>query len=425
MTDEQQFAEIISTGTEILQGLYPDTNAQWLSQQLGRLNIPVRYHHAAPDDAEATRAVVDDALERAALVIVSGGIGPTEDDLNRQLIAAACGRELRHDERAAQMMRERFSRGSRPFPESNLVQALIPERAVPLYNDEGTAPGFIIPAGEGRAAIIALPGPPRELRPMFERGVEPWLRERFPSRQIIKLRILRTYGRAESELNLMIRELFASHPQVTVGLRAQRGQVDIRLTARAATEAEADELLDKFDRQLCDLLGEADIFGRGEEGMADAVARMLLERGLSVSCAESCTGGMLAARLTSVSGSSNYFDESYVTYSDEAKMRVLGVNAETIAAAGAVSSGVAAELAAGVRRVSRADIGLSITGIAGPTGGTAGKPVGLTWFGLAADNRVQTYRAVFPGNREENRSWAATRALDILRRYLNGRPSLK
>jgi nicotinamide-nucleotide amidase len=422
VNEQSNFAEIISTGTEILQGLYADKNAPWLSVRMEELGLPVKFHHAVGDDRADTTETLTRALSRAALVVISGGLGPTEDDLNRFIAAEVCGLACHRDQRAEEMMRARFTRHGRTFSESNLVQAMIPEGALVLHNEWGTAPGFIIPPAKGRAegrgALVALPGPPRELQPLFEQYVAPWIKKTFPQNEIGRRRIVRTIGRPESEINELIRELFGRHQQVTVGLRAMMGRVDVRLTARCATGEEADRLLEEFVKVVLERLGEEDVYGYGEETLEEAVARALERQGLSVACAESCTAGGVATLLTNVSGSSAYFNESYVTYSNEAKTRLLGVRAETIEHYGAVSGETAHEMAEGARRASGADIGVSVTGIAGPMGGTPEKPVGLVWFGLATEEGVRTKRRVFSGSRREVRHWAATHALDLVRRYL-------
>jgi nicotinamide-nucleotide amidase len=409
--------EIVSTGTEILQGLYPDTNAQWMSARLVDMGLPVAYHAAAPD---SKRALVEQLLvstARSDVVLISGGLGPTEDDVNRFAIAEVYGLELAEDAGAVEGMRRYFERRKRPFREANRVQALLPRGARVLYNEWGTAPGFLIEGDAEHATLIALPGPPRELQPMFEKWVRPYLLSRYEPGERLRVLTLHTIQLPESEVNAAILDLWTADPRVNVALLAATGKVDIRLTGRAP-EAEVDRLLEEFRRRIEERLEPDAIYGVNEETLESVVGRMMNDQGLTIALAESCTAGMAASRLADVPGASKYLREAFVTYADEAKIERLGVAREVIERHGAVSAETAQAMAEGVRRVARTSLGLSITGIAGPTGGTPEKPVGLVFIGLAGEEGSTVVERRFLGNRNENRVYSVNAALDLVRRRL-------
>lgn len=410
--------EIVSTGTEIMQGLYADTNAQWLSARLQANGLAVARHTAVGDRADELEEVLQSAADRCDLIIISGGLGPTRDDINRFAIARVYGLPLVESAEAVEKMREHFARRNRPFRESNRVQAMIPEGAKVFLNDWGTAPGFAIEQSERRAVLVALPGPPRELRPMFDRAVLPFLLERFkPSERFITL-TLHTIDLPESEINGRIGDLFDADPQVAVALLAESGKVDIRLTARGNEENAIREKLSEFRRRIEQRIGPENVYGCDDETLETVVGKMLSAMALTIAVAESCTAGMIASRLTNVAGASSYLIEGFVTYSNEAKIARLGVPRELIERHGAVSEQVARAMAEGARRVARADIGLSATGIAGPTGATPEKPVGLVYLGLAWKNETVALERRFIGKRNENRVFTTNAALDLLRRHL-------
>lgn len=414
--------QIISTGTEILQGLYPDTNAQWLSRQLLSIGLPVCGHSAVGDSKEDLEGLLRAISKRCDVVIVTGGLGPTEDDVNRFAIARVYDVELEEDEAAVVQMRERFSRRGRPFRDSNRVQAMIPRGARVLYNDWGTAPGFLVENTQELAALIALPGPPRELHPMFEKWVEPYLLERFrPSLRYATL-TLHTIGLPESDVNSGVRDLFEADPSVRVALLAAEGKVDIRLTACGSGEDKVRQLLGDFRRRIEECIDVESLYGTNDETLESVVGKLLARHGRTLAVAESCTGGMISSRLTNVSGASSYLKEGFVTYANEAKMARLGVAGDLIDQHGAVSSEVARAMAEGARRTAGADFGLSVTGIAGPTGGTDQKPVGLVYIGLAWDGDAVVVKRRFLGNRNENRMYTANAALDLVRRHLRRIP---
>lgn len=410
--------EIVSTGTELMQGLYADTNAQYLSQVMDGLGFEVRCHTAVGDDAGTLQEALRIARGRAGIVIITGGLGPTADDVTRDVVARVWGRELREDAAALREIERRFaSRGLR-MPASNRVQALVPEDAVALHNAVGTATGFIL-QGEKSVAIV-LPGPKREFVPMLEKHVIPFLAKTYGVQRLRRTRTIRTFGVPESYLNEQLRDLFSQSEEVRLAFLAKPGKVDIRLNAEGKNESDVDRCIARMEEEILRRIGEEHVYGYDAEEIEQSVGKLLIERRLRVAVAESCTGGEVTMRLTEVSGSSNYISECYVTYSNEAKVKLLGVRGETLETYGAVSRETAAEMAAGVRERAGVDIGLGITGIAGPTGGTAEKPVGLTYFGLADAGGVATFQRQFRGTRSENRLWATETALDMLRRLILG-----
>ncbi|MCD6386367.1 competence/damage-inducible protein A [Candidatus Sumerlaeota bacterium] len=421
MTAPNTTAEIISTGTEILQGLYPDTNAQYLSKVLNEQGIQVVYHTAVGDDADALRSALQIASQRADIVIIGGGLGPTQDDVTRDVVAEFVNKPLLPDSKAEEWIKKRLTERGIPLQDYILRQSCVPADSLILYNYEGTAPGFIIPATQAHPCIIALPGPPREMHPMVERDVIPFIKKNYAGAVFIRTHIIHTIGVPESFINTSLRDLFTADKRVTLALLAKVGMVDIRLTISASSSDELNELSETFPQKILKRLNPEDVYGFDDDTLELSVGRLLIDNKLRVACAESCTGGFLSMRLTNVSGSSAYITENYVTYSNDAKIKVLGVKAQTLANYGAVSSQTAYEMADGVRRLADADIGISITGIAGPTGGSAEKPVGLVYFGLATKRGVSTYKRQFYGNRHENRLWSTDFALDLIRRsVLNG-----
>lgn len=417
-------AAIISTGTEILQGLYADTNARWLAEQLSAEGIEVRLSAAAPDDAEEIESLLRYAAQRADLVICSGGLGPTADDVNREVFARVFGVALVQDERAVTMMRERFARRGREMPENNLVQALVPEGAIVLYNEWGTAPGFFIPPAEERGsghvhapscALLALPGPPRELYAMFRELALPLLRERIGARRYVLKRVIHTFGAPESEVGQYVHDLFATTADYAYTMLAKPHGIDIRIVVRASTLEEATQRLNELEKETRRRVPPELIYGYDEETLPAVVAKMLTNHHIRLAVAESCTGGLVSKLLTDIPGSSAFFVQGLVTYANEAKMRLLGVHPTTLEKHGAVSEHTARAMAEGARQIADADYALAITGIAGPSGGTAEKPVGLTYIALADRANTNVQRFVFGGDREFNRMFAALTALNWLR----------
>lgn len=413
------FSEIISSGTEIMQGLYPDTNACQLSARLEDLGIAVKYHTAVGDDLNILCEVLGIARKRADIILMTGGLGPTVDDLTRQAVAAVYGRALISDKHAEEMIRSFFQFRGIAMPQNNLVQAQLPAGCLPLYNSRGTAPGFILHEPEAGRALIALPGPPRECLPMFDEQAAQFLKTHFPDNDVIETLVLHTINVSESRLNEQLQPLFGAIPGVSIGFLAKPGKIDIRAIASSASALETRHLLDKTKTQILCHINCDCVYGEGADASLErCVANRLIALNQTVAVAESCTGGLLAKRLTDIPGSSQYFKEGMVVYSNQSKINHLGVREAVIERYGAVSGETAAEMAAGMRKISGADISVSITGIAGPSGGSDIKPVGLVYFGLAARDYVLTCQRRFKGERDLVRECAADFALDLIRRSL-------
>lgn len=412
---------IVSTGTEILQGHYPDTNAQWIASELMGLGFSVERIMAIPDDHRVLSTELGFACRRCDLIIMTGGLGPTADDMNREAVAGVFGVELIEDADALADIEGRFASRGWPMPPSNRVQAQFPQGAKVLPNQWGTAPGFVIAPPEGsdlRANLLALPGPPREMQPMFTQIATPEILSRFgEGRTRLRTLTLHTVGLPESTLNERIDDLFGLDPAVNVALLAGKWRVDIRLTLKGKDDAENDALAEKWRGLIRERIDPMSIWGEDDVEFAGVVGGLLRERGQTLALAESCTGGLIAKQITDVAGSSDYFVEGFVTYSDASKTRRLGVSEATLAEFGAVSAETAGEMAAGAREAAGTDWALSVTGIAGPGGATAEKPLGLVFFGLAMpDGRIKTRRIqAFPG-RAAVRELSAVTGLDILRR---------
>ncbi len=410
--------EILTVGTELLLGQIVDTNAAFMAQRLAEAGIDLFFKATVGDNEGRIEAALREGLHRSDAVLCTGGLGPTEDDLTRDVIAKVLGRPLRLDEGVLAHLRARFAARGIPMAENNRKQAYVPEGAEVLPNPRGTAPGLYLTTPEGKV-VVAMPGVPSEMRPMLTEQVIPRLRERFRIVGRIRSRVLRTCGASESRVDHLIGDLFRSQRNPTIGVLAHAGEIHVRLTAKGETEGEIDGLLDDLEGKLRQRIGPL-IFGRDEEELEEVVGRLLRDRGLSLAVAESCSGGLVAHRITNVPGSSRYFDRGVVAYSNRAKTELLGVPPELVAAHGAVSPEVARAMAEGARRLAGADFGVGITGIAGPDGGTAEKPVGLTYIGLAWDGGSQATEHRFLSDRAVNKVRASQMALDLLRRRLLG-----
>ncbi|MEJ7616670.1 MAG: competence/damage-inducible protein A [Pyrinomonadaceae bacterium] len=407
-------AEIIAIGSELLTPDRSDTNSLWLTEKLNSIGIEVKLKTIVGDDDARLEETVKDALRRSSVVITTGGLGPTEDDITRKVVARAMGRRLQLNERALERVRGFFVRVGRPMPEINSRQAMVIEGAEVLDNDHGTAPGMLIPV-DGRMVAL-LPGPPREMRPMFEALVLPKLSEKAGKVRVAR-RVLRVAGLGDSAVDERIAPVYTQYKNPQTTILFNRSEIEIQLTAQGKNEQEAELLLDGLAGQIEERLGDAVFAFRGET-MEEVVGLRLAIGGYTVAVAESCTGGLIAQRLTDVPGSSVYFMEGLVTYSNEAKTRRLGVPENLLLEYGAVSAQVAEAMAIGVRRHASTDFGLSVTGIAGPGGGTEEKPVGLVYLALADGAHIEHRRVMLPGDRNLIRWRASQAALDLLRRRL-------
>jgi nicotinamide-nucleotide amidase len=417
--------ELINTGSELLLGRVLNTHQQWLCRQLADLGYVVSRQVAVPDSGPDIEQAVREALSRADLVITTGGLGPTSDDITRDLIAQMLGRKLRTDAPTLEHIKGFFAIRNRPVPERTTVQALVPEGAIVLPNPHGTAPGLAIEispgvfrAGHCASWLIMLPGPTRELRPMFAASVAPLLQRALPAAERFVCRTLRTTGLGESQVEESIRELI--RPGIGAGLHvgycARAGEVDVRLSARGET---AEKLVQEAETAVRARLA-AHIFCDDEREIETVIVRLLAQTSRTLALAESCTGGCVAHRLTNVPGASTVFLAGLVTYSDAAKQALLGVRRDTLAQHGAVSEAVAGEMAEGARLRANADYALAITGIAGPAGGTPDKPVGTVFIALAGAAGTQVSKQFNPYDRETFKQVTAQQALDLLRRTLLG-----
>jgi nicotinamide-nucleotide amidase len=407
-------AEIIAVGSELLTPFHLDTNSLFLTEELNRLGLAVIRKSIVADDRQALREAFAQALERADLVIATGGLGPTEDDLTREALADLLERRLLPNARVLDEIRERFAHRGRTMTPNNERQALVPEGAMVLPNALGTAPGLWLET-RGRVVVL-LPGPPGELRHVFTEQVLPQLEKRSGARRMAH-RLLRVAGMSESHLDHRIAEIYKRYESVETTILATPEGIEIHLTLWSEDSAEAGRVLDELAGRITMALGEA-VFSVDGETLDEVVARELQLSGATIAVAESCTGGMVSARLTNIAGSSVYFRGGVVSYSNEMKTAWVGVPAELIERHGAVSAEVAIAMATGVRRAADATLGVGITGIAGPGGGTPEKPVGTVHFSLADAAGAQERLVRFGGDRDRIRRLASQTALDMIRRYL-------
>ena len=408
-------AEVVSIGTELLLGQIVDTDAVFLAQQLFALGVNVYHRATVGDNLDRAIATVRQATERADLVFLIGGLGPTMDDLTRDVIARVMDAPLVRDASIAAHLTDWFARRGATMTDTILRQADVPTGGVALPNANGTAPGLWVE--KGGKIVVALPGPPNEFVPLFEAEVYPRLRERLGGeRQVIRSRTLRFVGTGESTVEAAVRDLMQdSNP--TVAPYAKPAEVHLRVTARAATDAEADALIAPRVAQIYERL-RVNIYGEDETTLEAALVALLAERKQTVATAESCTGGLLGGRITSVPGSSAVYETGVVTYSNAAKEQILKIPRALIGSEGAVSSAVASAMAQRVRELAGSDFGVGITGIAGPGGGTDEKPVGLVYIGLATPDGVTATRHLFGGGRADVRLRATQAALGMLRTAL-------
>lgn len=413
--------ELINTGSELMLGRVLNTHQQWLCRRLADLGYMVTRQVAVADTGLDIEQAVREGLARADLLITTGGLGPTSDDLTRELIAQLLGKTLREDTSIVDHIEQFFTARKRPMPERTRVQAMVPAGALVLPNPHGTAPGLAMEvrpnpyrANGATSWLIMLPGPPRELRPMFTEAVVPLLGRVLPPESEFVCRILRTAGVGESVVQERIDAPLL--PLVAAGLElgycARTGHVDVRLAARTPGA----RLLVRQAEEIVRGQISREIYAVDDEELETVVVRGLAQRQQTLALAESCTGGALAHRITNVPGASAVFLAGWVTYSNAAKQKSLGVRAETLAAHGAVSEEVAREMALGARQQSQADFALSVTGVAGPGGGTVAKPVGTVFIGLATPDRVLVLRNFNPYDRETFKQVTAQQALEVLRR---------
>lgn len=405
--------ELISVGTELLLGNIVNTNARFLSEKCAMLGMSVYYQTTVGDNRERMTEVIKTALMRADIIILNGGLGPTEDDITKDVCAETMGLKLVEDPEVKARLEEWYrERKLTDLPDSNWRQALVPEGAVIFENHNGTAPGLAMEK-DGKTAIL-LPGPPDEMIPMVENQICPYIQKKQSG--IIRSQMVKICGYGESKVEDMLLDLIDNQTNPTLATYAKTMEVHIRVTARAETEDEAKKILKPVVKEIKKRFGHAVYTTDETETLEDVVVRLLTKYDLTVTTAESCTGGLLAARLVNVPGASEVFRQGFITYSNKAKRKILDVSKTTLRKYGAVSEQTAKEMATGGVFATDADICVAVTGVAGPDGGTPEKPVGLVYIACYMKDSVQVEEYHFNGNREKIREQTAVQALDLLRR---------
>jgi len=416
---------VITIGDELLRGEIVDSNKSHLSERMLALDLESARHVSVPDDPAAIEEVLREAAARARVVLVSGGLGPTRDDITTEVAARTFGRKLYRDAAALEHVRAFFRRFNREMAENNAKQADFPEGAEVLANPLGTAPGFMleVPVASGGEVtqLFFMPGVPRELYRMLDEEVMPRVSARLGRGRLVRARLLRTFGIGESNLDRILHDIAQNDADAVLGFRTQFPDNLVRILVRAADEAGARRRLDELEREIRARLGDL-VLGTGERGLEEIVAELLREQKLTIAVAESLTGGLVTSRLTDVPGSSAYLLAAFVSYANDAKVRELGVDPVALARDGAVSEVVARQMAEGARRRAGTDLGLATTGVAGPDGGSPEKPVGTVWLALADANGTIAHRYQMMTERRRNKDLASQLALDWVRRRLLGLP---
>ena len=388
---------ILTVGTEILFGQIVNTNAAYLSRELNNLGFDVMYHYSVGDNPKRLLELIHLAFRDCDMIITTGGLGPTQDDLTKETIAKAMGERIVVSDMAMEALKSHYRKSERPMTENNLKQAYMPESAEVLPNDQGTAPGFWLEK-DGKI-IVSIPGPPREMTNMFSKEVMPRLRSLQDS--VIHYRILRTFGLGESKMETVLLPLIDEQTDPTIATYAKEGECSLRIASKRATLQEAKKAVDDMSQRVMDIIGEY-VYSQDNEDLKDVVGRLLISKNITVSCAESCTGGLFAGTLTDIPGISCVFDRGIVTYSNKAKMEELGVKEDTLETFGAVSSQTAAEMAQGLAEKTGSDLCISVTGIAGPDGGSLQKPVGTAYVGIRWKGNTEIIKIQ---RRNVNRKW--------------------
>lgn len=409
-------AEIIAIGTELLLGDTLNTNSQYISEKLAELGIDVYYHTIVGDNPKRLKECLKSAFERVDLVITTGGLGPTQDDLSKEIAAAYFQKKMELDYDSLKFIQNFYKRGNRVMPKSNEKQAYFPEGSLIMKNNNGTAPGYILE--NNNRIIIQLPGPPKEMKPMFEENVIHYL-NKF-NNYIIKSKTIKILGIGESSSEELVEDIIRKQSNPSIGTYGIPGGCKFRITAKAKNVTEALSIIEPVEYELRERLKE-NVYGVDDESIEEVVAKLLIEKNLTISTAESCTGGMVSSKLINYPGISKVFMQGVTTYSNKSKIKMLNVKKETLEKFGAVSKETAAEMAEGIAKVAGTNIGLSTTGIAGPDGGTKEKPVGLVYLGLYLDGKVKTKKinvANISNNRNSIRSRSTLILLDWLRREL-------
>ena len=404
--------ELISVGTEILLGNIVNTNAAYLSEKCAQLGLSLYYQTVVGDNPERLEETLKLALGRSDVVILGGGLGPTQDDLTKEVTAKVLGRNLVEDPHSRELIQKFFdTRGVKEITENNWKQALVPEGAIVVDNDNGTAPGLIVE--EGEKIVILLPGPPGEMKPMFEKDIFAYLNKKQP--EVIASEMIKICGMGESKVETMIADLIEHQTNPTIATYAKIGEVHLRLTAKAADEAAAKKLMKPVIRELKVRFG-GHIYTTDEMmTLEESVVGLLKEQQLTLTTVESCTGGLFTGRLVNVQGASEVLKQGFITYSNKAKRKLIGVKKLTLKEFGAVSDKTAKEMAKGAILTTGSDVAVSITGIAGPDGGTKEKPVGLVYIAVSVKGTMRVEEYHFTGNRMKIRESAVVAALTLLR----------
>ncbi len=405
-------AEIISIGTELLLGHNIDTNSAYIANSLSRIGIDIFYHTTVGDNKERLAGAIKDALSRADIVITIGGLGPTVDDITIGTIASLLKRDLVFKKGILDSIKTYFKKKGLKLPKDAIKQALIPRNAIWFKNDVGTAPGIIIK--EEKHQIIALPGPPRELRPIMARDIIPHLKKARLHPATIGSKSLRIIGMPEAKVNEKVKDLLKLSGHTTVGIYTHLGEVELKITAKAENEKTRDKYIKKIEHKIRQRLGTL-IYGVDNETLNDTVGALLLKKKKSIAIAESCTGGLISDLITNTSGSSKYFIMGIVAYNDSVKINSLNIKKDIIKKSGAVSKEVARQMADNIRDIAKTDIGIGITGIAGPKGGSKKKPVGLVFIAISTKKKKLVKEFRFLGARQEIKLQTANEALNLLR----------
>ncbi|HOQ07502.1 MAG TPA: competence/damage-inducible protein A [Clostridiales bacterium] len=408
-------AEILAVGTELLMGQIANTNAQYISSRLPDAGIGVYFHDVVGDNPERLRQSFQLAMSRSDVIILTGGLGPTRDDITKEIVSEVLGRKLVPDQESLDKLDEFFRKRNKKMTQNNLKQAYFPEGCTIIRNSNGTAPGCIIE--DSGKTIVLLPGPPSELKPMFEETVMPYLASKSEYR--LESVYVRIFGIGEAEVEDRLLDLIDGQTNPTIAPYAKDGEVMLRITVRYPNEGTGTDLIGPVVEEIRKRLGDS-VYSTDNSSLGEVAAKLLMEKKMTVSLAESCTGGLLAAKLTDFPGISEVFDRAAVTYSNRAKVEELGVRQETLEKYGAVSEQTATEMAVGIKNVSGTDIGISVTGIAGPGGGTTEKPVGLVYAALAHRDGVIVKRLSLMGDRAKIRNLTCLHVFDMIRRYLLG-----
>lgn len=417
MAKNALIAEVLCTGEELLLGDVVNTNAAFLSSELTDLGISVYHHSVVGDDSARLKAAVCDGLKRADIVIVSGGLGPTKDDLTKETVASLFGRRMLLHEDSLSNIRAYFERTGRVMTKNNEKQAMMPEGAIVFPNHFGTAPALALENEQGKA-VVMLPGPPSELIPLFKEQIKPYLKSK--SLSFCTSKSIYFFGIGESALAQMLDGFLVDTPTLTAATYCKDGEVRIRITARGESESDSRKLCDEYAQEIMNTEAGKLVYGVDVGTIENAVVQKLHEKRTTLSCAESCTGGLIARRVTDISGCSDVFFGGCVTYTNEVKQRLLGVKAETLDTYGAISSQTACEMARGVRLATGSDIGVSTTGVAGPTGGGEQTPVGTVFIGISTkDGEDFRKLSLSPmRSREYIRQASATNAFDMILKKL-------